>query len=158
MARRKFDRKPPCAEWLPGDGVDPRYDRDEEPRVVNRKALQLCAQVADTIRLCLPDLRSDLLRQLDVESVRPWPDSRQLMVTLVGEATDAARAEAEARTASKSLRAEVAAAITRKRVPRLLFRVRSAAPPDQCSPGPSSRPSARFGAREAGRGGRRPLP
>src|SRR5207302_1030388 len=79
--RRKFARKPPpCADVGPGDGLDPRLDEMFTPRrAANRKALQLCAQIAHTLGSVLSgECGDDRLRDLLVESVEPAPDSTRL--------------------------------------------------------------------------------
>jgi ribosome-binding factor A len=116
-----------CAEPGPDDGLDPRYDRLISPhKVANRKALQLCGQVADTLALLLAgDSADDVLRDLLVETVRPAPNSSRLLVTVSPCVPDAdldpirqALDRAHGR-----LRGEIASAIHRRRVPELMFRV-----------------------------------
>jgi ribosome-binding factor A len=129
MPRKRFQRAPffPSAERLYGDGVDPRYDRDEHGRhVPNRKALQLCSQIRDCLNMCFADCGDDLIRELMVESVVPAPDSRQMLVTVaVPKDLDARGVLDHIVRASGRLRTETAAAIHRKRVPRLLFQIAS---------------------------------
>ena len=127
--RRRFARKPPpCAEMGPGDGVDPRLDDTFTPRrVVNRKALQLCGQVARTLAGVLSgECSDDRLRDLLVESVQPAPDSTRLLVTVYAGPAFAADTESVLRAlygAAAMLRAQIARAIHRKRVPELVFQV-----------------------------------
>ena len=53
----------------------------------NRKALQLCAQVAQTLGVVLAgECGEDLLRELFVTSVVPAPDSSRLLVMIAGPA------------------------------------------------------------------------
>src|ERR1700722_16695234 len=86
MPPRKISRKDllaGCSELGERDGNDPRYDRPEEPpKVKNRKALQLCAQAAETLALVLAGDSDDLFRELLVESVAPAPTSARLLVTV----------------------------------------------------------------------------
>ncbi len=94
-------------------------------RKIDRKTLQLCSQVADTLNQVLAgECDDDVLRELQVLSVVPAPDATQLMV-IVAPAFAEGRKYAEVlcrlAEASKLLRAEVAAAITRRRAPKLLF-------------------------------------
>ena len=118
-----------CNEIGPDDGVDPRtFFRDPSRRRTNRKALQLCAQVARTLGEVLAwESGDDLLRDLTVESVQPAPDSSRLLVTVRLHAAPgtvpADRVLEHLNRAQGKLRAEVAAAIHRKRVPELTFRV-----------------------------------
>lgn len=116
-----------CSELGPEDGIDPRDDKSANPRrVKNRKALQLCAQVAETLRLVLAgECADDVLRELTVESVVPASNSSQLQVTFSG-LVDSAEALQILHRAAGRLRTEVAAAIHRRRTPRLTFRIVSA--------------------------------
>jgi ribosome-binding factor A len=116
-----------CSGLGPGDGVDPRLEPREGPtKVPNRKALQLCAQVAETLSFVLAgECDDDLLRELCVESVVPAPTSARMLVTLslAGLGTEVPRDEVEQRLqrVRLRLRAEVASAIHRRKVPDLLF-------------------------------------
>ncbi|HEV3446065.1 MAG TPA: hypothetical protein VG099_15595 [Gemmataceae bacterium] len=139
--RRRFARQPPpCAETGPGDGVDPRLDDTFTPRrVVNRKALQLCQQVARTLASVLSgECSDDRLRDLLVESVQPGPDSTRLLVTVYpGPAFAAGDTESVLRAlygATAMLRAQIARAIHRKRVPELVFQVLGDAPDGSVPP------------------------
>jgi ribosome-binding factor A len=117
-----------CEALGPGDGVDPRLEpRDTSRKVKNRKALQLCGQVARTLGLALAACGDEVLRDLAVASVVPAPTSARLLVTLYS-LTLADTIEAEAvlqrlQRAAGLLRSEVAAAIHRRKAPELLFRV-----------------------------------
>ncbi|HET6880238.1 MAG TPA: hypothetical protein VFI31_08790 [Pirellulales bacterium] len=100
-----------------------------EHRSTGRKTLQLCSQVADTLNYVLSgECDDELLRDLQVMSVVPAPDASQLLVTVypvaVSDATfDAVEVRRRLMAAIGRLRSEVAAAITRKKVPKLLFHV-----------------------------------
>src|SRR5205085_8961574 len=136
MKPKKFPRKrihrksiqPLCGEIQADDGLDPRefFRPSRGCAADNRKARQLCGQVGDTLSLVLAgECGDDVLRNLQVIAVTPAPDSSQLLV-LVGPAAGgqpADRAEVLARlsAAAGRLRSEVAAAITRRRAPALLF-------------------------------------
>ena len=123
------------AEVHEDDGQDPRYffRKEIEPTKTGRKAMQLCAQVADTLRQLFSYETSDeILQSLEVLDVSPAPNAAQLLVTLapavgVG-ALDEQQVQAALVRAGGWLRSEIAAAITRKRVPRLSFRVLPAMP------------------------------
>src|SRR5438132_6221067 len=81
--QRRFARKPPCTEKGPADGMDPRLDAFTRRHVVNRKAMQLCKQVAQTLGSVLSgECGDDRLRDLLVDSVLPAPDSTRLLVTV----------------------------------------------------------------------------
>jgi ribosome-binding factor A len=119
-----------CDSLHDDDGVDPR--QFFKPRTgggkIDRKTRQLCAQVAETLALVLAgEIEDDTLQSLRVEAVDPAPDASQLAVTLRGP-TDWRRADVQQaldRLAKISgrLRCEVAAAITRKRAPKLVFHI-----------------------------------
>ena len=127
--KTQFDKRPvsggvfPCDELLEGDGLDPRYDRGFTHKVANRKALQLCAQVRDSLNLVLASLSDDALRDLYVDSVIPAPDSTQLLAIVIT-VNDPDEVSQHIHKASGLLRSEVATSINRKRVPNLKFQVR----------------------------------
>ena len=132
MKRQKPSRKDllyACDEIRPDDGVDPRYFfRERSEKKPNRKALQLCGEVARTLGHALAwEVGDDLLRQLQVESVIPAPDSARLLVTVSLAAAPGTLLPEQIierlQRATGKLRAEVAAAIYRRRVPELAFRV-----------------------------------
>lgn len=105
-------------EWVnPADG-------SAAPRV-DRKALQLCAQVAETLEQVFAEQEDDALRDLHVESVDPAPDSSHLLVTVrpLAQQADPIAIMGRLNEASVDLRLEMAGAITRRRVPALTFRV-----------------------------------
>ena len=123
----RWDLLSACSGIGPDDGVDPRYDRPDEPRKVpSRKALQLCGQVADTLALVLSECGDEVLRNLQVISVMPAPTSVRLLVTVAraAGATESARQIAEhLERARGRLRIELAAAIHRRKTPDLTFQV-----------------------------------
>jgi ribosome-binding factor A len=130
MRSRRISRRAilsASADVGPGDGLDPRFDRpDEAGKVKNRKALQLCGQVAETLALVLADSGDAVLQNLLVQSVRPWPTSARVLVTVTpaaGYGVDAQTVAAHLEAARQRLRTEVAAAVHRRKVPELLFRV-----------------------------------
>jgi ribosome-binding factor A len=118
-----------CAEIGPEDGRDPRLERRDAPRKVpNRKALQLCAQVARTLAsLFAAECGDEVLRDLQVESVVPAPNASRLLVSvsLAWPANSTVRQQAaeHLERARGKLRSEVAAAVNRRRVPDLVFRI-----------------------------------
>jgi ribosome-binding factor A len=108
------------------DGVDPRtyFDRHDTNRPRERKTRMLCAQVADCLQLALDGIGDDDLQDVWLHGVEPFPDAGTLRVTVI--AADAVRADlanAALARAAGFLRSEIAAAISRKRVPQLVFRV-----------------------------------
>lgn len=115
----------PCDNFREGDGVNPKFDGISASwpnRVANRKALQLCAQVADILNLTLPQLCDEVLHNLYVSAVVPAPDSSQLLVQVTSDGPVTEILE-HIRKAHKLLRQEVAMGINRKRVPQLRFNV-----------------------------------
>lgn len=123
-----------CADVHPDDGMNPklflrRHKRPpplREPHPVHRKTLQLCSQVADTLNLVLSGECSDeFLQSLQVVAVRPAPNAAQLLVLVTSSPSDPALDPAKVlehlAAANGRLRAEVAAAIVRRRAPKLVF-------------------------------------
>jgi ribosome-binding factor A len=118
------------------DGADPRdfFKKESFADRTGRKSHQLCAQVADTLSQIFGGECGDaILQSLTLLDVAPAPDSSQLLVQ-VGPVTPELRlVEADVMAALDRaagwLRSEVAAAITRKRAPRLVFRFVPAVPP-----------------------------
>src|SRR5262245_49291543 len=87
MKRKQPSRKDlfaSCDAPGPDDGADPRvFFRKVSERKVNRKAQQLCREVARMLGHALAwELGDDLLGQLQVEAVVPAPDSSRLLVTV----------------------------------------------------------------------------
>jgi ribosome-binding factor A len=133
MTSRKPSRNPMrslCAQVDPEDGVDPRElaRRNRASETGRRKAWQLCSQVARTLGDVLAgQCDDDLLWGLDVVSVEPAPDSSRLLVTVAlppsSDPVDPVDVVAHLRRASGLLRCEMAAAITRRKAPVLVFRL-----------------------------------
>lgn len=124
------------------DGADPRefFQKEGFADRTGRKSHQLCAQVADTLRQVFGgECGDEVLQALTVLDVAPAPDASQLLVQ-VGPITpetqlSAGDVSAALDGAAGWLRTEVAAAITRKRAPRLVFRFVPALPECTNSPG-----------------------
>lgn len=118
-----------CDAPGPDDGVDPRKaPREPSAKVPNRKALQLCGQVARTLNAVLQgECRDDVLRDLMVESVVPAPTSVRLLVTVGlvpgADAREPARILEHLQRAQGLLRLAVSADIHRRKAPDLIFRV-----------------------------------
>jgi ribosome-binding factor A len=108
------------------DDVDPQvFFGGARHQKRDRKTQMVCSQVADCLQLVLesgvgdPDLQEAWLRE-----VAPFPDSGTLRVTVeVPHEADVTRVVEALTRASGYLRSEVAAAISRKRAPQLVFRV-----------------------------------
>jgi ribosome-binding factor A len=95
-------------------------------KVANRKALQLAAQVAETLSQVLQgECDDEILRDLLVTSVVPAPDSTQLLVTVSPAPSAGPVSTTEVmnhlQKARGKLRSEVALAIHRRKTPELLF-------------------------------------
>ena len=116
-----------CDEIRPDDGVDPRtFFRKSGRQRTNRKALQLCGQIAQTLSAVLAwESGDELLQCLMIESVEPAPDSTRVLVTVSVPAggVDAGAVLERLHRAAGRFRSEIAAAVHRKRVPELVFRV-----------------------------------
>ena len=132
MTRKKPSRRAMesfCAEIRDDDGIDPKnfFRKSHKRAGSDRKDFQLCRQVAETLNLVLSgELNDDLLGRVYVASVTPAPDASQLLVCLAplpGESVEEQVLLEQVRTVAGRLRAEVTTAITRKRVPKLLFRL-----------------------------------
>ncbi len=131
MSKRKRHSRPQdlCGKVSPDDAVDPRkfFDRRERGRG-DRKARQLCRQVSQTLSYVLSgECDDDTLRSLYVESVDPAPDSSRLLVTVSTLDKDDETSTVEILTklaaVSGKLRSEVAASISRRKTPELVFNV-----------------------------------
>ena len=116
-----------CGQLGPDDCIDPNefFKPSRRRQKVDKKAQQLCRQVAQALDLTLSDCDDDRLLLLFVVDVVPAPDCSRLMVNV---GADMALADfdhqdligrLESQTAR--LRSEIARAICRKRVPNLVF-------------------------------------
>jgi ribosome-binding factor A len=130
MRSRRFERKPPTDVTdvpAPEDGVDPRLQKHgSRPTALNRKAMQLAAQVERTlVQIFAGEFADDVLGALRVESVVPAPDSGHLLVTLAPaeQAPELSVILEHLQRAAGRLRTEVASAIHRRKAPELHFRV-----------------------------------
>ena len=91
----------------------------------NRKDLQLCRQVFDALTYALAELDDPIIDDLVLASVVPAPSAARVQVTLVPshDDLDADAALLRVREVADELREEVAAEVTRKRAPELVFRI-----------------------------------
>jgi ribosome-binding factor A len=94
----------------------------------HHKDLQLCRQVFDALSYALAELDDPLIEELALASVVPAPSSSRVLITLVAnrEDIDCDVALDRVRELADELREEVAAEVTRKRVPELVFRIERA--------------------------------
>ena len=119
-----------CGEIHEDDAVDPHtfFNDSHNSNKRNRKTLQLCRQVGEVLGLVLADGHADsALADLYVESIEPAPDASRMLVTVRADVPmehfdPASILELLASQAAR-LRCEVAASITRKRAPQLMFTV-----------------------------------
>jgi hypothetical protein len=117
-----------CGAIHDDDGIDPReyFKARAAHRGDDRKARQLCRQVAHTIdQILAGEMDDDGLRDLGVTAVVPAPNSGRLLVTLeprtAVENVDPGVLERRLVACEGRLRTAVAAAITRRKTPRLVF-------------------------------------
>jgi len=119
-----------CGEIHDDDGVDPQefFKVGRVHKKEDHKAKQLCRQVAETLDQVLSgETGDDVMRGLRVSDVVPAPDSSRLLVTLHAdfwlEEFDRRLVEQRLAHCKGRLRCEVAAAITRKKAPALVFNI-----------------------------------
>ena len=95
------------------------------------KDLQVCRQVFDALTYALAELDDPLIDELVLVSVTPAPNAARVQVNLVPAHAGVDREAALARLAeiAGDLRQEVAAEVTRARVPELAFHVGYAGAP-----------------------------
>jgi len=89
------------------------------------KDLQVCRQVYDALTLALAEIDDPLIDELVVARVTPAPNAARVQVILVPSRIEIDSTEALARIAefADDLREEVAAEVSRRRVPELVFRI-----------------------------------
>src|ERR1043165_10159602 len=89
------------------------------------KDLQVCRQVFDALTYAMAELGDPLIDELVLVSVTPAPSAARVQVNLVPAHAGVDREAALARLAGAAaeLREEVAAEITRRRVPELAFHI-----------------------------------
>jgi ribosome-binding factor A len=119
-----------CGEIQDEDGVDPRefFQTNRTHKKENRKAKQLCRQVAETLdQLLSGEMGDDILRGLRVIDVVPAPDASRLLVTLFADCDptdfDQNRIELRLADCKGRLRCGIASAITRRKTPTLTFNI-----------------------------------
>jgi hypothetical protein len=112
-----------CAQMHEDDGTRPERDSEDlSARKASRKDAQLCKQALRALDLHIASAAWAIDMGLRVDSVEPAPDATRLRV-LVRWSPPLERSAALALLQSRrgELRAAVGGAITRKRVPQLVF-------------------------------------
>ena len=96
---------------------------EQGPR--GHRVLQVCRQVFDALTYALAELDDPVIDELVLVSVTPAPSAARVQVNLVPAHAGVDREAALARLAevAAELREEVAAELTRRRVPDLAFHV-----------------------------------
>lgn len=93
----------------------------EKPRVF--KDEQICRAAAETLALALATLDDEAWLDVELVSVAPAPNASRLAITLkLPDSADPTAFEAKLERVGGYLRAELAAALERRRVPLLSFR------------------------------------
>jgi ribosome-binding factor A len=93
-------------------------------RKLERKERQLCRQVQEAVSEALAAIEDDVLLDVWVTNVEPAPDAGRLAVIVqAGRGASPDEVFARLEKVAGHLRAEVAGAISRKRVPTLTYRV-----------------------------------
>lgn len=114
-----------CHERREDDGINPRDLRKSRNPSTPHQLGPLCKQAARCLRLALAGCADDALRDLMVLRVAPAPDASRLRVQVCRFSASAEGDEAlvESRLVRLEgyLRAQIAEAVIRKRVPSLVF-------------------------------------
>lgn len=119
--KKRFSRG---REAAPDDASVYFGDPGGGPQRADRKERQLCQQVQEAIGEALSALDDEALSEVYVCAVEPAPDASRLAVLIRAPESSAPDLVAERLgRVSGYLRGEVAAAISRKRVPTLTFEV-----------------------------------
>lgn len=128
--RTRAQMRAHCDNIGDDDGLDPRkfFKASRINDKSDRKARQLCRQVAETLDQVLSgELDDDFVGSLHVASVVPAPDSSRLLVSLCSDlpVDQFDRSELDRRLEDHRgrLRCAVSAAITRRKTPILAFHV-----------------------------------
>ena len=118
--RRHQSRFGECSEF---DSIEVDFRNSRQKRQ-DRKTQQLCRQAYRVLTGALLDLAHDsILADVVLDGVEPAPDASRLLVRVYTTAAGMSAVEIYNRLgeATGRLRAELAAAITRKRAPELAF-------------------------------------
>ena len=99
--------------------------RDRSGRSRGHKDLQVCRQVYDALTYALAELDDPMIDELVLARVTPAPNASRVQVILVPshDGLDSTAALARLQEVAAELREEVAAEVSRRRVPELVFRI-----------------------------------
>lgn len=91
----------------------------------DHKVFQVCRQVYDVLSLALAEIDDPLIDDLILARVTPAPNASRVVVILVPARADIDSTEALSRLEefAADLREEVAAEVSRRRAPELVFRI-----------------------------------
>lgn len=131
---RREDFSSVCADVRPDDGIPPailskreKQNRDQRRRVGKIRSQQLCGQIRQALAdALLCDCSDPLLADANVEKVESVCGSSVVLASISLDTLDPELLDelhARLRAASGLLRASIAGAIHRKRVPQLRFAV-----------------------------------
>ena len=118
-----------CGQLNEDDAVDPREYFRKKYRAKDSQAQRLCKQVAETLSLVLSgEFADEILQSLDVFCVQPAPNTRRLLVVVqpkheIRETITPELILTKLDCVSVYLRSEVAAAISRRKAPSLIFEI-----------------------------------
>ena len=124
--RRRRDASADVNGIDPSEFFDPQHHARSE-----RKVQQLCKEVERTLAYALPTYGDAVVRDLIIVSVEPAPDASRLLVTLAPSTPlteEVAAVRERVQRLRGLLRAEIGAAVQRKRTPELTFQI--VPPPD----------------------------
>lgn len=125
-ARRRGSGHPSATLESTYFGASGRCTEFSSPQI-QRKDLQLCRQVHEQLDLVVAELDDPLLGAVSIAEVSPQGDAHLLRVVVVApRGADVLAITRRLEAARSTLRAEVAAAIHRKRTPHLSFVVLTA--------------------------------
>ena len=127
--RSKADLRAVCGQVHPDDAIDPRraFSRENAGRdQTQRRAQQLCKQAFQAVAGALAGECSDpLLQDVEVVSLTPAPNAGRLLLSVRPRCGDSSAQVLLERLKNVRgfLRSRIAEAITRRRVPDLVFHV-----------------------------------
>ncbi|HJZ92702.1 MAG TPA: hypothetical protein VKE40_17635 [Gemmataceae bacterium] len=118
MSRRHSRRRVAPRAGVPTDPLFRPPDRQP-----HRKALQLCAQVRDALTWVLGSAtRDERLAECTVQAVEPLPGGNRMLVKVgIPPGVTASEVDERLAAAAPALRIDVAQAITRRKVPELVY-------------------------------------